>query len=145
MRYVKIIILCITCFLFSCKQEATITPAQTLEELIQADNAGDLEKLISYYAEDAILIPSGRSDIIGKNAIRENYRNLFAISGFQLKAQANEIIESGEWTVIRGNTSGAMISKKDSTSASVDDKFLMMLKKQSGSWKVYRLMVSTNR
>ena len=140
----KIILVLFLFMLFSCKQKPSLTPAQTLDEIMKADSTGDPDKVASLYADDAILIPSGRADIIGKNAIRENYRNIFANSRLQVKTTTNEIIESGEWTIIRGNTNGNIISKKDSTSVAVDDKFLMMLKKQSGEWKIYRLMWSKN-
>jgi len=109
---------------------------------MQADSASDIDKVVSLYADDAILIPSDRDDIIGIHAIRENYRNIFANSTLQLKATANEIIESVDLTIIRGNTTGTVISKKDSSSVAANDKFLMMLKKQSGKWKIYRLMWS---
>lgn len=141
---IRLTIILALLILFSCTQNPSLTPAQTLDRIMQADSAGDLDQVISLYAEDAILIPSGRADIIGKNAIRENYRNIFATSIVQLKATANEIIETGDWTIIRGNTIGNIISKKDSSSVKADDKFLMMLKKQSGEWKIYRLMWSKN-
>ena len=112
--------------------------------MIEADNTGELDKVISYYTEDAILIPSGSSDIVGKNAIREHYRNLFATSALQLKASANEIID-GELSIIRGNITGNIISKTDSSAAPVNDKYLMLLKKESGKWKIYRLMWSRNQ
>jgi ketosteroid isomerase-like protein len=128
--------------LFSCKNEPASPPVQTLNDIMQADSAADVDKVISLYTDDAILIPSDKSDIVGINAIRENYRNIFATSTLQLKATASEIIESGELTIIRGYTNGNVISKKDSSSVAVNDKFLMMLKKQSGKWKIYRLMWS---
>ena len=145
MTRVNIILTLFAFILLSCKQNPSLTPAQTLDEIMKADSTGDPDKVASLYAEDAILIPSGKADIVGRNAIRENYRNIFANSIVQLKATANEIIESGEWTIIRGSTNGNIVSKRDSTSAQVDDKFLMMLKKQSGAWKIYRLMWSKNQ
>lgn len=129
----------------SCKQKEESTPAKTLAEVIAADNAGDLDKLISNYAEDAILIPSGSNDIVGKNAIREYYRNIFAGSSLQLQWGANEIIDAHELTIMRGITTGKSISKADSSATQVNDKYLMVLKKQSGGWKVYRLMWSKNQ
>jgi uncharacterized protein (TIGR02246 family) len=140
----KAFLLLVALITFSCEQKGDSTPSKTLDETIQADNAGDLEKVISNYTDDAILIPTGNVDIIGKNAIREHYRNIFLNSGMQLKSSANEIIDVRDLTIIRGNTTGSLISKKDSTSTPVNDKFLMVMKKQSGKWKIYRLMWSKN-
>jgi len=135
----KFLFLLIVIAAFSCEQKQDSTPSKTLEETIQADNAGDLEKLIANYADDAILIPAGSTDIVGKNAIREHYRDIFSNSNFQINASATEIIDGKDLTVIRGNTTGEIISKKDSSSSAVNDKFLMLLKKQSGQWKIFRL------
>ena len=140
----KVFLLLLITVVFSCEQKQDSTPSKTLEEIIQADNAGDLEKVMSNYTDDAILIPSGSVDIIGKNAIREHYRNIFSNSAFQLTSSPNEIIDSRDFTIIRGNTTGKIISKKDSSSAPVNNKFLMVMKKQSGKWKVYRLTWSKN-
>jgi uncharacterized protein (TIGR02246 family) len=141
----KSFVLLLVFIIFSCEQKEDSTPSKTLDEIIQADNAGDLEKVISNYTDDAILIPSGDVDIIGKNAIRENYRNIFLNSSMQLKSSANEIINARDLTIIRGNTTGKIISKKDSSATPVNDKFLMLMKKQSGKWKIYRLMWSKNQ
>ena len=54
---------------FSCKNEPASPPVQTLNEIMQADSAGDVDKVISLYTEDAILIPSDRSDVVCLNAI----------------------------------------------------------------------------
>ena len=135
----KFLLLATVLAAFSCEQKKDSPPSKTLEETIQADNAGDLEKLIANYTDDAILIPAGSVDIVGKNAIREHYRNIFSNSSLQLNASATEIIDGKDLTVIRGNTTGKIISKNDSSSSPVNDKFLMLLKKQSGTWKIYRL------
>jgi ketosteroid isomerase-like protein len=90
------------------------------------------------------LIPAAGTDIVGKNAIKEHYRNLFSNSSLQLKASTTEIIDGKDLAVIRGFTTGKVISKMDSSSATVNDKFLMLLKKQSGQWKIYRLTWSRN-
>jgi ketosteroid isomerase-like protein len=108
----KAFLLLLSFIIFSCEPKEDSTPSKTLDEIILADNAGDLEKAISNYTDDAILIPSGNVDIIGKNAIRENYRNIFLNSSMQLKASANEIIDARDLTIIRGNSTGKIISKK---------------------------------
>jgi hypothetical protein len=40
-------------YVFACEQKQN-SPSKTLDETIQADNAGDLERLIDNYADDAI-------------------------------------------------------------------------------------------
>lgn len=143
--YYRNLLVCLLVLLLACSQKETSPPGQTLNDVMQADSTGDPDKVVALYTDDAILIPSVNSDIVGKTAIRENYRNIFANSSLQLKSTANEIIQSSDWTIIRGNTNGNILSKKDSSLTPVNDKFLMILKKQSGKWKIYRLMWNKNQ
>ena len=141
----KTILMLLSFAILSCDRKQDSTPSKTLDETIQADNAGNLEKVVENYTDDAILIPASSNDIVGKNAIREHYRNIFLNSTFQLTATANEIIDARDVTIVRGNTTGKIISKKDSSSAAVNDKFLMVMKKQSGKWRIFRLTWSKNQ
>ena len=107
---------------------------------MKADNAADVERIVSLYTDDAMLIPAGKPNISGNDAIRKNYENIFSSSRLQLSAKANEVIESGKTAIIIGNTTGNVTKIKDSSIASVNDKFIMILKVVNGQWKIYRLM-----
>ena len=126
----------------ACKEEPITDPATTLRDVIQADNRGDLEKVVTLYTADAMLLPAGRTDIMGRDAIREHYGQIFSTTTLQLHPRVLE-----EWTrhdiaMIHGTITGKTVSKTDSSEHIVDDKFLMFLKMDSGKWKIHRLMWS---
>jgi uncharacterized protein (TIGR02246 family) len=130
-------------FIISCKPKRN-DPAYTVHEIIKADNAGDIEKVLSLYTNDAVLIPAGKANIIGKDLIRKNYETIFSTSRLELHPLVIEVTRSGELSVIRGIISGNVLNLKDSSSAIVNDKFLMALKNIEGTWKIHRLMWSKN-
>jgi uncharacterized protein (TIGR02246 family) len=122
-----------------CKNE-TSGPKQTLDAIMLADNAGDIEKVISLYCTDAVLLPPGRPNIAGQSAIRQNYAGIFASSTLHLNATADTIERCGQLATITGITGGISISKSGSDTVNVKDKFMMVLKKINGRWRIYRLM-----
>jgi uncharacterized protein (TIGR02246 family) len=125
--------------LFSCNSKVP-GPQETLAKIITADNAGDLEKIVSLYTRDAILLPPNRPNISGQDSIRKNYEAIFATSKLALTANTDEINESGDLAFIRGNTIGTVTNLKDSSITPVNDKFIMILKSQADGWKIFRLM-----
>jgi len=119
-------------------------PKETLAAIINADNNADIQKVVSLYTNDAILLPSGKPNISGQEAIRKNYETIFSTSKMQLSADILETITLKNFTIIRGNTVGKIFLFKDSTTLTVNDKFLMVLKNAAGKWKIHRLMWSKN-
>jgi len=130
--------------LFSCQADRqNSNPAEVLKWIIQADNKGDLEKVMALYDKDAVLMPAGEENITGQAAIRENYKTIFETRDLQLHPRINELIETGDYAVIRGTITGKASSKTDSTETIVNDKFLMALKKdRKSNWKIHHLMWS---
>ena len=130
-------------FIISCNPK-TNKPAYTVHDIIKADNAGDIEKIVSLYTNDPVLMPAGKPNIIGKDAIRKNYETIFSTSKLDLHMLIVNEDQSGNIAVIRGITSGKIFNLKDSSSSEVNDKFLMSLKNINGSWKIHRLMWNKN-
>ena len=56
----------------------------TSREWAQAAASGDLERIVSYWADDAIVLPPDQPAVVGKEAIREYVREGLAIPGFRI-------------------------------------------------------------
>jgi uncharacterized protein (TIGR02246 family) len=108
--------------------------------VLDADNHADIERVLSYYYNDAILMPPGRDEIRGMENIRRNYENIFATSLLNLAPEEQEIILTKDFAVYKGRTKGKVVLKSDSTERTVNDKFIMILKADSGRWKIKTLI-----
>ncbi len=128
--------------ILSCKQK--IDTKKEGEKLMQVSrewsksaSSRDLEKTLSYWSEDALVISAGQPHLKGKPAIRGmvegGYENpIFNISW---EPESAEISESGDLGYLIENTK---ITVNDSTGKPVIQKFkgVTIWKKQSdGSWK----------
>jgi uncharacterized protein (TIGR02246 family) len=108
--------------------------------ILDADNHADIERVLSYYHDDAILMPPGRDEIKGMENIRRNYENIFATSLLNLAPEEQEIILTKDYAVYKGRTKGKVVMKSDSTERTINDKFIMILKPDNGRWKIKTLI-----
>lgn len=139
----KTIPLALAITFISCNQQKVDTKTegekimQLSREWSQAASAGDVEKIVSYWAEDAVLMSAEQLPLKGKAAIREMVEGSFKIPGFKIswQPQSVEVSESGDMAYIIENS---QISLTDSTGKAFvqNNKAVSIWRKQKdGSWK----------
>ena len=57
---------------------------ETSRDWAREASSGDLERIVSYWADDAIVLPPDQPALVGKAAIREFVRQSLAIPGFSI-------------------------------------------------------------
>jgi len=103
----------------------------------QASTAKDLDKTISFYADDALQFPEKAPAAKGKENIRKNWAPLLAAPGAGLSFQTTtvEIARSGELAYETG-TYDFVTTDKQGKSSDEKGKYVVVWKKQNdGSWK----------
>ena len=129
--------------ILSCNQQKVDTKAegekvmQLSKEWSQVASSGDVEKTISYWAEDAIVMSSGQPPLQGKKAIRQMVEESYKIPGFRIswQPQSVEVSQSGDMAYLIENS---QIFFTDSTGKSItqNNKAVSIWRKQGdGSWK----------
>ena len=103
-----------------------------------AASAENLEKTLSYWAEDATIISRGQPTIKGSEAIRKMIEGSYKIPGFEITWEPKEafVSESGDLGYIIANNS--YIKMKDSLGnvITINRSGIEIWKKQKdGSWK----------
>jgi ketosteroid isomerase-like protein len=100
-----------------------------------------LEKVLSLYTDNAVLIPPAGPNIYGKENIRTNYEGLFGANSLKITNEIWETIISGTWAYSTGANCVTVTSKTDGTKGTAYSKYLMVLKMgQQGQWKISRLI-----
>jgi uncharacterized protein (TIGR02246 family) len=102
-----------------------------------AAGSGDIDAILSYWADDAVMMPPGQPPLRGKAAIRDYVESGSTIPGFSIEWEPLEahVATSGDMAyLIERNR----ISFQDSTGATVTEtnKVVTVWRKQhDGSWK----------
>ncbi len=116
--------------------EAAIRAAS--QEWSNAASSRDLEKAVSFYAEDATYNPPGAPLAAGKDAIRKVWTNIVAVPGINLRWTTSKVevarsgdlaYDTGAYTVTKNDAGGKPVTTKG--------KYVVVWKKQAdGKWKV---------
>jgi len=104
----------------------------------QAAAAKDLDKAVSFYADDAMILPEKAPALKGNENIRKNWAPLLALPGPGLSWQTSslDVARSGELAYETG-TYNFVTTDNEGKSTDNKGKYLVIWKKQSdGSWKV---------
>jgi len=100
--------------------------------------AKDVDKTVSYYAEDAIVMPPNASAATTKEAIRSAWKEMLTSPGAAINWRATtvEVAKAGDLAYVSGTYEAAMT---DANGKPVKDrgKYVEIFKKQAdGTWKV---------
>lgn len=104
----------------------------------QAATAKDLDKAVSFYADDALVLPEKAPAIRGNENIRKDWAPVLALPGPGLswRTSALQVARSGELAYETG-AYNFVITDKKGKSTDYKGKYLLIWKKQSdGTWKV---------
>ncbi len=114
---------------------------QVTSGIIAADNTGDADAVIRFYADDAVLLPPNGAPVIWANLIRVRYAEGFQRFRFAISSTSDETHVFGDWAFDRGTTMGKTVPKGSDPSRQIHDKYVMILHRETGGvWKIARLI-----
>ena len=109
--------------------------------IVTADNARDLERVLAFYATDAILMPPGEEPVTDLGSIRKRYESLFSEYDPQIEAQIDEACADGALAFVRGRNGGRLVSRKGGGTRPLDDVYLMVLRREpDNAWRITHLI-----
>lgn len=116
------------------------------DEWSKAAGSRDVEKTISYYSDDAVVMPPNIPTLSGKEPIRTLWKSMLDSPDFAggWKATKVEVARSGDLAYVSGNYE---FNEKDDGGKPITDKgkYLEIWKKQAdGSWKCVADMFSSD-
>ena len=109
--------------------------------IVAADNRRDLERVLAYYAVDAILMPPGEVPVVGRDRIRPRYEALFASFMPAIELQLEEACVGAGLGFVRGRNGGRLTPPGSGEVRVLDDAFIMLLRLESdGVWRISHLI-----
>ena len=116
------------------------------DEWSKAAGSRDVEKTVSYYSDDAVVMPPNIPTLTGKEPIRSLWKSMIDSPSFSggWKVTKVEVARSGDLAYVSGNYE---FNEKDDSGKPLTDKgkYLEIWKKQSdGGWKCVADMFSSD-
>ena len=112
---------------------------ETAAGIVAADNASDIERVLGFYAPEAELLPPGEPEVKGE-AIRLRYERMFATYRPKIEIRIDHATVQGDIGIVQGHNGGKLEAKDGSAGKALDDDFVMMLRCDSGRFRITRLM-----
>jgi uncharacterized protein (TIGR02246 family) len=113
----------------------------------QAWSSKDLDKAVSFYADDAIVMDPNMPAVIGKENIRAFIKRIFADTAFEVQYQINrvDVAKSGDLGYTQGTLTSTMTDPTTGKPMSDRGTWLTVRKKQAdGSWKIVQDVSSSD-
>jgi uncharacterized protein (TIGR02246 family) len=103
-----------------------------------AFEAKDIEKSLSFYVDDPVLIVPKSPAVIGKDALRKAFQPFMAVR--ELKASTSGLIidvaQSGDLAFERGSFTNTVTDANGKTTTDMGKMVLVWKKQADGSWKI---------
>jgi len=129
-------------------QSADLAAVRSVEAAWVKDLATkDVDKFVSYYADDASVLLPNQMLITGKDNIKAAFKPIMADPNFALTFQSNrgEASKGGDLVYLIGTYSMTASSPRDQSPVTDQGKYLTVFKKQAdGNWKAVADMVNSD-
>jgi len=108
--------------------------------------AGDADALLSLYADDSVLMPSGQPAVFGKDAIRPLYQSVLKEYIFKSQTRLMDVEVSGDLGYFWSTYKLTATPKAGGESFEEEGKSLFIVKREhGGAWKITRLIDNSDR
>lgn len=105
---------------------------------LEAYNAGELDRLASLYADDAVLLPPDAPPVRGRDSIRTHFAGELA-PGPTLEISSGQLGPLGpEWTSLAGGYRVTVRREEAEEPTAVEGSYLILVRKTPNGWKVSR-------
>ncbi len=108
--------------------------------------AGDVDALLSLYADEPVLMPQGQLAVSGKDAIRPLYQAVLKEVAIKSESTLMEVEASGDWGYFWSTYKLTATPKGGGERIEGEGKSLFIVKRQpGGAWKITRLIDNSSR
>ncbi len=116
------------------------------EESNVALSRGDVDSVMSVYADDVISMPPNQALLVGKAAIRSMWEGILSDYSIEASVSVQEVEVTGPWAFERGTYQMTLTPKGGGPGIEDDGKYLDIVRRQpDGSWKYFRVSWSSSR
>lgn len=120
------------------------TPQEEISEIreavSEAENTGDVMKMVPYFGSDIILMAPGFPPVEGPEAVREFMAGFFDQFDVEVSYSSDEVVVMGSWAFDRGSARQILKPKDGSGEVREEANYLWLYRRDDdGSWKHARV------
>jgi len=116
-----------------------------LDTYSRALDANDVETLVGLYTADGVFMRDDMPAVVGRDALRASYRNVFATLKVALGFKVQEAEQSGELGWARSVSTGKVKVLASGAETTESYNQLIVFRKDGGAWKIRNYLYASNR
>lgn len=111
----------------------------------KALNANDIETILDLYGSDPVFMPQHAPALVGRDAVRAGYEQVFATIRLSVAFTLHEVEEAGDWAWVRTSSAGRTRILAAGVEVAEGNNELFVFRRERGAWKIHRYLFATNQ
>lgn len=150
----KLLILSFVVFAFAAQAQSeksakSASDKQAIEKLINeygdAIKSSSVEKVLSVFTKDGVLMASGAPTATGQEQLKGTYEYVFGALKLDLKFTISEVTIDKDYAIVRSESAGTTTVLANNQSGPDAYRELFVVKKENGKWKIARYMYNKTK
>lgn len=108
-------------------------------------NANDIDTILGLYGNAPVFMPQHAPALVGREAVRAGYEQVFATIKLAIRFEIHEIEEAGDWAWARTSSAGRARILAAGVEVSEGNNELFVFRRENGAWKIHRYLFATNQ
>ncbi|HHJ1393828.1 YybH family protein [Pseudomonas aeruginosa] len=121
----------------------------TIQSILQsyetALNANDIDAILDLYGEAPVFMPQHAPALVGREAVRAGYQQVFASIKLQIRFDIHEVEVIGDWAWARTSSAGRTRLLAEDVEIVEGNNELFVFRREHGHWKIHRYLFATNQ
>ena len=125
--------------------QARMQVEKVMETYAAALNSGDVEALVALYAPNGVFIRDDMAAVVGSDALRAAYKQVFATLKVDLGFKVREIEVSGDMAWLRATSSGLIKVLASGVESKGAFNTMMVFRRENDAWKIRSYLYASSQ
>ena len=108
-------------------------------------NTNDVDAILDLYSTEPVFMPQHSTALVGRDAVRAGYKQVFATLKLNVQFTIHEIEEVGNWAWVRTSSAGTTRVLDSGVDVNEGNNELFVFRNEVGRWKIYRYLFATSQ
>lgn len=116
-----------------------------LQSYETALNSNGVDAILDLYGSDPVFMPQNAPALVGREAVRAGYEQVFATIKLNVRFEIHEVEEAGEYAWARTSSAGRTKIVAAGLEVAEGNNELFVFRRENGTWKIHRYLFATNQ